>query len=473
MKITPVILSGGSGTRLWPLSRSSNPKQFLTLFDAKSLFCKTLERVTNNKIFNPPIIVCNEEHRFLVAEELRKLNIIAGSIILEPLAKNTAPAIAVAAFDILKKQESDGDLMLVMPSDHLIENKKQFIQHVKQGIEIAKKNKLITFGIMPDKPETGYGYIEQEKEIEKNSNIFSVKRFVEKPDKLTAKKFLQKKTYLWNSGIFLFKATTYLEALNKLQKNTFSACQKSYKNSYKNSGFIFLEKNHFKKSDNNSIDYAIMENSDNIAVISMNVGWNDVGSWDKIGEISKKDQNNNSLIGNVFSINTKNCYINSNAGLVATIGVENLIIVNLKDATLVINKNNAQDVKKLFNLLEEKSRNECKTHSKVLRPWGSFEVIDVEDRFKVKRIIVNPHSSLSLQMHHKRSEHWSVVKGKATITCADKEFTLNTDQSTYIPIKTKHRLANNENAPLEIIEIQIGDYLEEDDIVRFEDNYGR
>ncbi len=474
MNITPVILSGGFGTRLWPLSRSLNPKQFLNFFDSKSLFAKTLARVSNDKLFNSPIVVCNEEHRFLVAEELRKNIINVKSIILEPIAKNTAPAIAVAAFDLLHNiTKRDQDLMLVMPSDHIIVDEQQFIEHVKQGVKLAESGHLVTFGIVPNCAETGYGYIEQGDVIEDFSGGFAVKRFIEKPNKEIAEEFVRKGNFLWNSGIFLFKASVYLDNLDKLQNNIFISCQESYQKSSMNFGFISLNKECFSKSNADSIDYAVMEKSQNIAVIPMNVGWNDVGSWDKIADISQKDKDKNSINGNVVTMDTKNCYINSQAGLMAVIGANNLIIINFKDVTLIVNKDNAQDVKKLFNILKESNHAECDYHTKVLRPWGSFETIDIEDRFKVKRIIVNPKASLSLQMHHKRSEHWAVVKGRALVTCGEKEFILETDQSTYIPIGKKHRLVNQEDIPLEIIEIQIGDYLGEDDIVRFEDIYGR
>ncbi len=303
MKITPVILSGGSGTRLWPLSRSLNPKQFLNFFDSKSLFATTLARVSNDKLFHGAIVVCNEEHRFLAAEELRKNAINTKSIILEPVARNTAPAIAVAAFDLLHNiTKLDEDLMLVMPSDHIIEDKEQFIEHIKDGVELAKNGYLVTFGIVPNTAETGYGYIEQDDTIKGFSNGFAVKRFIEKPNKEVAEKFVKKGNFLWNSGIFLFKASVYLDNLEKLQNNIFSSCKKSYQKSSTNFGFIYLDKECFSKSDADSIDYAVMEKSKNIAVIPMSVGWNDVGSWDKIADISKKDKDQNSINGNVVAI---------------------------------------------------------------------------------------------------------------------------------------------------------------------------
>ncbi len=473
MKITPVILSGGSGTRLWPMSRSLNPKQFLNFFDSKSLFSKTLLRVSDRDLFNPAIIICNENHRFLAADDIAQNNLGVSSIILEPVAKNTAPAIACAAFELLKNKERDEDLIFVMPSDHIIEDEKQFIKHIKEAAKLAENNYLVTFGIIPNSPETGYGYIEQGDEIENSNNGFKVQKFIEKPQKEKAEEFIKKGGFLWNSGIFLFKASVYLENLEKLQNNIFTSCKEAYEKSSINFGFRYLEKESFSKSDSDSIDYAVMEKSQNIAVIPINVGWNDVGSWDKIADISKKDENQNSLNGNVLALDTKNCYINNKSGLIATIGLENLIIVNFKDVTLIANKDNAQDIKKLFNILKERNVAQCNNHAKVLRPWGSFETIDIEDRFQVKRIIVNPKSSLSLQKHHKRSEHWAVVKGRALVTKGEEKFILETDQSTYIKVGEKHRLENQEDFPLEIIEVQIGDYLGEDDIVRFEDIYGR
>ncbi len=472
MKITPVILSGGSGTRLWPVSRSLNPKQFLNLFGENSLFQKTVLRAKNLEDFYEPIIVCNNEHRFTVAEELRKIDVNPRSIILEPRGKNTAPAIAIAALEVATNSKKD-DLILVMPSDHIIADENLFISWVKKAIPAAQNECLVTFGIVPNKAETGYGYIKKAGKLENFDEIFAVEKFIEKPNQEKAQDFVRSEKYLWNSGIFMFKASVYLEVLQKLQNEIFISCCKSYDKASRDLDFIRLSAEDFEKCPSISIDYAVMEKSQKVVVIPIDIGWSDVGSWQAISEITAKDDNQNSLIGDVSALKTKNCYINSRNCLVSTIGVENLIIIALKDVVLVANKNCSQDVKEMFENLKKQKREECDTHTKVLRPWGSFETIDVEDRFKVKRIVVNPKSSLSLQMHNHRAEHWIVVKGTAHVTCGNKEFVMTEDQSTYIPIGKKHRLENKGQISLELIEVQTGSYLGEDDIIRFSDIYGR
>lgn len=473
MKITPVILSGGSGTRLWPVSRSLNPKQFLNFFGKYSLFQDALLRVKDKKLFHNPIAVCNEEHRFIVAEEMQKIKSSPSSILLEPASRNTAPAIAAAAFDVIEKNKKDDDIILVMPSDHIIKDEKKFISALKDASAAAMDGYLITFGIEADKPETGYGYIQKGKALNKKNKIFAVEKFIEKPQKSVAEKLIKSKNYFWNSGIFMFKASAYLENLQKFEKEIFTLCKKSYDKSLQDLDFLRLEKDSFSKCKNISIDYAVMEKAEKVAVMPLNIGWSDIGNWGAISEISKKDKNQNTILGEAMVLDTKGSYINSQNGLVATIGVENLIIISLKDAVLVANKDNAQDVKTIVEMLKKQQREECNSHKKVLRPWGSFETVDFSDRFKVKRITVNPKASLSLQMHNHRAEHWVVVKGQAHVTCGSKEFVLNEDESTYISMKQKHRLENKTNSPLEIIEIQTGKYLGEDDIVRFQDIYGR
>ncbi len=473
MKITPVILSGGSGTRLWPVSRSLNPKQFLDFFGKNSLFQKTALRVKNAADFQAPIVICNNEHRFTAAAELQKIGIKPKSIILEPIGRNTAPAIAIAALDVLAGNNKENNLILVMPSDHIIHDEEAFISQVKKATKAALEGYLVTFGIVPKKPETGYGYIKQGQELGGFKEVFAVEEFVEKPKKEKAEEFLRSKNYLWNSGIFLFDATAYLAALQKFQKEIFNSCHNSYNKAERDLDFIRLSAEDFEKCENISIDYAVMEKAEKVAVSPIDIGWSDVGSWEAVAEIAPRDKENNSLIGDVAALKTTNCYINSRNGLVATIGISDLIIIALKDAVLIANKNNSQDVKELFELLKKQKRDECHSHTKVMRPWGSFETIDFADRFKVKRITVNPNSSLSLQMHNHRSEHWVVVKGTAHVTCDDKEFVMKEDQSTYIPVGKKHRLENKGEAPLELIEVQTGSYLGEDDIIRFSDIYGR
>lgn len=470
-RITPVILSGGSGTRLWPLSRNLNPKQFLNIFGENSLFQKAALRVKDSNLFCEPIIICNNEHRFIAAENLQNIDISPKSIMLESTGRNTAPAIGVAALDVLDKK--DDDLILVMPSDHIINDEEQFISHVNDAAKAAMDGYLVTFGIIPDRPETGYGYIKKSKELPEFTTIHKVEKFVEKPSKEVAEAFLKTDDYLWNSGIFMFRASTYLEMLQKFQKDTFIHCCGAYNKAEKDLDFIRLDAEEFEKCTNISIDYAIMEKAEKVAVVPVDIGWSDVGNWDALSEISQKDESSNSLIGDTIALETENCYVNSQNGLVATIGVKNLIVISLKDAVLVADKNNAQDVKKVVEILKKEKRDECNSHTKILRPWGSFETVDLGDRFKVKRISVKPKSSLSLQMHNHRAEHWVVVKGTAHVTCGSKEFILTEDESTYIPVGNKHRLENKGQIPLEIIEVQTGGYLEEDDIIRFSDIYGR
>lgn len=475
MKIIPVILSGGSGTRLWPLSRSLNPKQFLSFFGKNSLFQDTALRVKNTDLFTKPIVICNKEHRFIAAENLSNVELQASSIILEPVGRNTAAAIAVAALEVEKKHPRSDDIMLVMPSDHIIKDEPEFLQIVKEAVTLVNEGYLITFGIVPNSAHTGYGYIKQGTAIA-NSTGFLVEKFIEKPDLATAQKFVKNGEYLWNGGIFMFKASVYLQELKKLQSEIYEACEDSYSKAKSDLDFIRLDEEEFKKSPNISIDYAVIEklaDAQKVVVMPLQAGWDDVGNWDSISQNSPQDINNNSFLGDVMAINNKNCYISSQNGLVAAIGLNDVIVVNLKDVVLVANKNHAQDVKKIYEALKEQNREICNSHTKVLRPWGSFETLDEEPGFKVKRIIVKSKASLSLQMHHKRAEHWVVVRGVATVTCDDKEFTLNPGESTFIALGQKHRLENKGNDLLEIIEVQTGDYLGEDDIVRFSDIYGR
>lgn len=473
-KITPIILSGGSGTRLWPLSRALNPKQFLNIFTDKSLFEETISRTKDDQDFFAPTIICNEEHRFTVALKLEENNIKNSSIILEPCARNTAPAIAVAAFDVLQKNGDRNDAMLVMPCDHIIKNVAKFKEIVKDSLKIID-DFFITFGIAAKSAHTGYGYIKIQEKIA-NSNSYFVEKFVEKPNKEKAQEFLQSQKYLWNSGIFMFKASKYLSELKKAKPEIYENVKNSYEKAQQDFDFTRVNKEFFEKCENISIDYAIMENlsqDKKIAVSKLDLEWDDVGNFDAISQNLAKDENQNNIIGDIIAYETRNCYINSQNKLTATINVQDLIIVSLKDVVLVANKENAQDVKKIYEELEKQNRQEIHSHPKVLRPWGSFEVLEEGKNFKVKKIIVKPKSSLSLQMHNFRSEHWIVVKGVAEVVCGEEKFKLDQNHSTFIPIKTKHRLENQGSEDLEIIEVQTGNYLGEDDIIRFEDFYGR
>lgn len=474
MKIIPLILSGGSGTRLWPLSRALNPKQFLNFFGRHSLFQDSALRVKNRDIFSDPLVICNNEHRFIAAENLQNVGLKAQSILLEPVGRNTAPAIAVAAFDIIKNHDANA-VMLVMPSDHIVKNEEAFLRAIENAMMLAKQNFLVTFGITPNCAHTGYGYIKQGKIIDGSSG-FLVEKFVEKPDQKTAQNFLKQGGYSWNGGIFMFKAAIYLAELKKAQPEIYEVCEAAYNKAAKDLDFIRLDEESFTKSPNISIDYALMEklaSENKIAVQPLNADWDDVGNWEAIAKNSETDDHNNSFLGDVLALDNKNCYINSQYGMVAAVGLQDVIVVNLKDVVLVANKTHAQEVKKIYEALKEQGREICNSHAKVLRPWGSFETLDEESGFKVKRIIVKSGASLSLQMHHKRAEHWIVVKGDAYVTCEDKEFVVHQGESTFIPLGKKHRLENKGLEPLEIIEVQTGSYLGEDDIVRFSDKYGR
>jgi len=470
MKITPVILSGGSGTRLWPISRKSNPKQFSNFFGEKSLFQKTILRFKNNQNFENPIIVCNEEHRFIVASQLQEIEVIPQKIILEPCARNTASAIAVASYAVA---ESSAKIILILPSDHLILEENNFIEQIILAKKFAQENYLITFGITPKYAETGYGYIEKSEAIDEAKTIFKVAKFIEKPNQENAQKFISQNNFYWNSGIFLFDSQNYLQNLEIFEKNILIHAKNAYNLAKQDLDFTRLDADEFAKCPNISIDYAIMEKAKNIAIMPLKIDWKDVGSWSAINDLSEQDENQNSFNGEVVALKTKNCYINSSQQLVATIGIENLIIVTTKDAILIANKNNSQDIKELYENLKKSNSKYCDENPITLRPWGSFEIIDLGENFKVKKIIVKPFCSLSLQKHQQRSEHWVVVRGRAYVTYEDREFILNENESTYMSLGKKHRLENKDSESLEIIEIQTGNYLGEDDIVRFNDKYGR
>lgn len=470
MNLIPVILSGGSGTRLWPLSRKSFPKQFLDLLDGKSLFQATLERC-KSVTSKPPIIVTNEEHRFLVAEQTRQTGISPESIMLEPAGRNTAPAIAVAALKAIADYPGANPILLVLPADHNITDSPTFSRMVQSGMSAAKGGKLITFGIVPDKPETGYGYIRAGASVE--DGVLKVDEFVEKPDLETATNYVESGDFFWNSGMFMFRADRYLEELEKFSPKMVASCKAAFENGSEDLDFCRLDKESFEASPDDSIDYAVMERTEDACVIPMNAGWSDVGAWPALADIHEKDENNNVTQGDVLTHDTSNCMIHSDHRLVAAVGVDNLVVVETPDAILVSTRERAQDVKVIVNALKKDERTEATVHREIYRPWGKYDSIDYGDRFQVKRITVSPGAELSLQMHHHRAEHWIVVSGTAEVTCDDKVMQLTENQSTYIPLGSTHRLANRGVIPLELIEVQSGSYLGEDDIVRFSDNYGR
>jgi len=466
--ITPVILSGGSGSRLWPLSRKHHPKQFINLVnDTTTLFQDTILRLPED--FANPIIICNEEHRFLAAEQLRQINKDSNSIILEPIGKNTAPAIALAALKLINDNEDP--LLMVLPADHIIQNIKAFHESIKIAKTFAEKNKLVTFGIVPNSAETGYGYIETD--INDTTNSYKIKSFTEKPNQANAKQYLESGNYLWNSGMFMFKASVYLEELDKFEPVILDCCKKSCQTEYKDLDFIRLKNNEFLQCPELSVDYAVMERTKDGIVIPLDANWNDIGSWNALLNTKEKDSYGNVSEGDVTIDGVKNTYIYSSNRLVTAIGVSDLIIVDTQDALLITHKKYAQNIKNIVNKLKENNRPEVENHRKVYRPWGYYDSIDIGNGFQVKRIFVNPGAKLSLQKHRHRAEHWVIVKGVALITCGEKVFQLKENHSTYIPKGEIHRLENQGKIALEIIEIQTGHYLGEDDIIRLEDDYQR
>ncbi len=469
MHIIPVILSGGSGTRLWPLSRQAYPKHLLPLTGSKTLIQQTVERASSIKDVSPPIIVCNNEHRFLVAEQLRQIGIDPLEIILEPVGRNTAPAIAVAAIRAIS--EDPESLLLVMPADHLLDDIENFQDRVNKAIPFAEKGLLMTFGVKPTYPETGYGYIKIGENI--GEKVSRVGRFVEKPNLTTARQYMDERGYFWNSGMFFFSAAAYLEEIGLHEPTILEACQESYKKARRDLDFLRLDKSSFEKCPANSIDYAVMEKTDKCAVVELECNWNDIGSWKSLWDVLDKDVNRNVCIGDVITEGVKNSYINSSKRLIAALGLEDVVIVETSDAVLVANKERSQDIKKIVTKLKDAGREEHLTHSKVYRPWGSYEGLVSGDRFQVKLITVKPGAKLSVQMHHHRAEHWIIVKGTARVRRGDETILLTENQSTFIPLGTIHSLENPGKIPLELIEVQSGSYLGEDDIVRLEDIYGR
>lgn len=466
--IIPVILSGGAGTRLWPLSRELYPKQFLPLAGSHTMIQETLLRLKGIENLSSPIIICNEDHRFLVAEQLRLIECNPVAIVLEPVGRNTAPAVAVAAMHC----EKDDQVMLVLPADHVIKNQKAFHAAIKQGLAAAEAGSLVTFGIVPNVPETGYGYIKAAKSPQRNA-AHKIDAFVEKPDLKTAEKYIKAGNYYWNSGMFMFKPSVLLAELKKHAPEIIETCLTALKSGSRDADFLRLEKDSFSASPSISIDYAVMEKTARGVMIPLNAGWNDVGSWAALADVNSADAAGNVVKGDVLASDVKNSCILASNRLVAAVGIENHIIVETADAVLVAHKDRVQDVKKIVDQLRASKRQEAVNHRRVNRPWGAYEAIDLAKRFQVKRITVNPGAALSLQMHFHRAEHWVVVSGTARITCGEKVVILSENQSTYIPLGQTHRLENPGKIPLELIEVQSGSYLGEDDIVRFEDSYGR
>ncbi len=462
----PVILSGGSGTRLWPLSREAYPKQFLPLVGDNSLLQATWQRVAPLAT-QRAIVVANGEHRFMVSEQLRQAGCKPNAVLLEPVGRNTAPAIAVAA---LQAVADGGDpLLLVLPSDHVIRDATAFRSAVANASSAAEAGQLVTFGIVPTGPETGYGYIK----ASAGEGARPVEQFVEKPDLADARNYIAAGTYYWNSGMFLFKASRYLEELGRLQPEMLAACKAAFEGAKRDEDFVRLDNDAFAACPSDSIDYAVMEKTSAAAVLPLDVGWNDVGSWAALWEVAEQDGDGNAHHGDVISVGCRNTLAWGDGRLVALLGLEDVVVVDTDDTVLVAHKDRVQEVKEIVGRLKAQGRSEANLHRKVYRPWGAYDSIDMGDRHQVKRITVKPGAALSLQMHHHRAEHWIVVSGTAEVTCGDKVLLLTENQSTYIPLGVTHRLRNPGKLPLELIEVQSGSYLGEDDIVRFEDVYGR
>jgi len=484
MKIIPVILSGGSGNRLWPLSRKQFPKQYLSLVGVNSMLQETIIRLKGVENLSKPIIVCNEDHRFIVAEQLKKINVDGALIILEPVARNTAPAIVAAAIQSLQIKSSIDDVLLILSADHFIQDDDAFYDALNIAIKYAQKGKIVTFGVKPTHANTEYGYVHAEITSNLNSNdVMNVRSFVEKPNRKLAEIYLKENnqakinkqtlSWYWNSGMFAVQVSVLITELSIHSSEILSKVRSSVENAIHDLDFIRLEEKTFALSPNISIDYALMEKSSNVVVVPMDARWSDVGSWDSLYDLGKKDDNNNLINGDVLSVETTNSYINATNHLVATVGVDNLIIVSTSDAILIASRDKSYEVKNIVESLKLKARDEAHSNRKVYRPWGWYDSIENGRHFQVKRLHVNPSAKLSLQMHKKRAEHWVVVSGRATVTIGEKVSILKEGESTYIDIGVVHSLENKTDKMLEIIEVQNGVYLGEDDIVRFNDEYGR
>lgn len=484
MKILPVILCGGSGTRLWPLSRQQYPKQMLTLAGEHTMLQATALRIAGSTIpghwqLDAPLVIGQEECRFLTAEQLRQIDRAASAIILEPVGRNTAPALTIAS--LFATTEDEDPVMVVMPADHIISQPERFCEALGQAVRLAADGRIVTFGITPTSPETGYGYIRYGDGL--GDSAAEIMEFVEKPDLATAERYLAEGNYLWNSGIFILRASTWLTQIERFRPDILKSCRIAMETSARDSDFVRVGKAAFSACPSDSIDYAVMEklasvdssaqDRSKIAVVPLDAGWSDVGAWNALWELGEKDEQGNVLEGDVLAMDSRNNLVRAENRLVACIGMEDTVVVETADAVLVADRNHLHLVKDAVAKLKSAGRAECDAHRKVQRPWGNYDSIDSGNRFQVKRIVVSPGASLSLQMHHHRAEHWIVVTGTARVTCGDEQFLLTENQSTYIPLGTVHRLENPGVVPLEIIEVQSGTYLGEDDIVRFQDHYGR
>ena len=468
--IYPIVLSGGTGTRLWPLSRAAFPKQLLPLSSEQTMLQETLLRISELDGLGDPVVVCNQDHRFIVAEQLRQIDVRPSSIMLEPVGRNTAPAATLAALQLI---QSDPDaIMLLLPADHVIRDVAAFHRAVESGLGSVKQGNLVCFGIVPDAPETGYGYVQQGDPLA-DCSAYRVARFIEKPEAPKAEALLAAGGHYWNSGMFLFSCQQYLDEMEKFRPDILVACKAALAGSHRDLDFCRLDEKAFKDCPSDSIDYAVMERTDRAAVVPADIGWNDIGAWSALWDVGSKDQQGNVVRGDVYLDGVTNSLVRAESRMVAAIGLTDVVIVETADAVLVADKRCAQDVKKVVDYLKKNDRSEHEFHTRVFRPWGWYEGIDEGERFQVKRIAVKPGAALSLQMHHHRAEHWIVVKGTAKVTRGDEVFLVGENESTYIPLGTRHRLENPGKVDLEMIEVQSGSYLGEDDIVRFEDVYGR
>jgi mannose-1-phosphate guanylyltransferase len=461
--IKAVVMAGGSGTRLWPLSRAGHPKQFLALNGEDTMLQATIKRLKGLDI-SSSVTICNEEHRFFVAEQLREINML-GTIILEPLGRNTAPAIALAALT-----SDDDPLLLVLSADHVIQDEFAFTEAVNKAIPLAEKGKLVTFGIVPRELDTGYGYIKRGNDLGEG---FTVDEFVEKPSLEVAQGYISSGEYYWNSGMFLFRASSYIEELKKFRPDILEQCKTSVMDVKADIDFLRINKETFESCPSESIDYAVMEKTSHAVVVPMDAGWSDIGSWSSLWDISEKDGDGNASFGDVMLHKSKNCYVRSDDNLVAAVGLDDLVIVATKDAVMVAHKDSVQDAKLIVQQLKDKDRPEWKLNREVYRPWGKYDCVDSGNGYQVKRLTVNPGAKLSVQMHYHRSEHWVVVAGRARVHYGDESQDLNVNESTFHGKEVVHALENAGDIPLELIEVQVGSYLGEDDIIRFEDNYGR